>query len=242
VRKTEQGISLTCVDMKTGVDQQVHGETLFIAAGRAPNIQHLGLDALDMRMDKAGIHVDTTLRTSLPNIYACGDVIGHYQFSHMAWYEAVIAARNACIPFFKKRVDYSGVIWVTFTAPELATVGLTEKQARAQYGDSIQVFEFSYDHLDRARTDCEREGKLKVVCDKKGCIIGAHLLGAGAGEVIHELQIARAQGMRLRDIQPIIHAYPTYAESVWHISKKAYLHWLENMPLIRFAKKLIGKK
>lgn len=242
VKKTDQGLSVTCVDVKTGIDRQVHAQALFIGAGRVPKIQGLGLEKLGVIVGKQGIEVDATLRTAVPHIYACGDVIGHYQFSHMAWYQAVIAARNACIPLFKKKVDYSGVIWVTFTAPELATVGLTEKRAREQYGDAIQVYEFPYSRIDRARTDRELDGMLKVVCDRRGCIIGAHLLGNSAGEVIHELQIARAQGMRLRDLQPIIHAYPTYAEIVWHISKKAYLDWFQNMFIIRMVRKIFTRR
>ncbi len=120
---------------------------------------------------KKGIVVNSTLQTSVKNIYACGDVVGPYQFSHMAEYQATIAAQNACIPIFKKHVQYNHVIWVTFSDPEFAVAGLNEAQARAYYGDAIQIFRMSYSALDRAKIDDTTFGLLKIICDKKDILL-----------------------------------------------------------------------
>ena len=185
--------------------------------------------------------MDKTLCTTAKNIYACGDVVGPYRFSHMAWYQAVIATQNAIIPFFKKSVDYAHVIWVTFTAPELATAGLTEQAARKKYGDTIQVYRRSYDTIDRAHTDGTTNGLIKIIGDKKGKILGAHIIGERAGDIIHEVQLAKTKGIRFADLHSIIHAYPTYSELNWLVAKSAYLDKLERNVVIRWLKWLFIK-
>ncbi len=221
-----------------GVAQKVRAETLLVAVGRRPNSAGLGLESAGVQINKRGIIVDSTMRTTAKNIYACGDVVGPYLFSHMAWHQAVVATRNAIIPFIKKRMDYAHVIWVTFTAPELATCGLDEVAARERYGDTINVYRRSYADIDRGRTDLATNGMLKVITDKKGKIIGAHILGEHAGDIIHELQLAKMRGIRFSDLQSIIHAYPTYSELNWHAAKSAYLDQLERNMLIRIVKRL----
>ncbi len=221
-----------------GAVQKVRAETLLVAVGRRPNSAGLGLESAGVQTNRRGIIVDNTMRTTAKNIYACGDVVGPYLFSHMAWHQAVVATRNAIIPLFKKRMDYAHVIWVTFTAPELATCGLTEVAARERYGDTIKVYRRSYADIDRGRTDLATNGMLKVITDKKGKILGAHILGEHAGDIIHELQLAKIRGIRLGDLQSMIHAYPTYAELNWHAAKSAYLDQLERNMLIRIAKRL----
>ncbi len=228
---------------KDGKKYQYSGEKILVATGRKPNIDGLNLENAGIDWFKKGIIVDSTLKTTAGNIYACGDVVGPYLFSHMAWYQAVIAVRNTLIPIFKKKVDYTNVIWVTFTAPELATAGLTEEAAIEKYGkNGIKVFRYDYKKLDRAMTDETEFGLCKIICDNSYTILGIHILGAGAGDIIHEAQLAKTKGMKLWEIQSVIHAYPTYSELIWKDAKLAFVHKLLNNPLVRFFRSLFASK
>jgi len=240
VAQQNTGIVLTCIHVNQ-TEYAISAETLLVATGRKPNISDLALHNAEVKVNEHGIAVDKTLRTTATNIYACGDVVGPYRFSHMAWYQAVIATQNAIIPFFKKSVDYTHVIWVTFTAPELATAGLTEQAARKKYGSVIQVYRRSYDAIDRAYTDSATNGLIKIIGDKKGKILGAHIIGERAGDIIHEAQLAKVKGIGLADLHSVIHAYPTYAELNWLVAKSAYLDKLERNVVIRWLKWLFIK-
>ena len=229
------GVVVT-VERAHGQTQQIAAEMLLVATGRTPNSAGLGLEQIGVEVSRRGIVVDGQLRTAVSHIYAAGDVVGPYQFSHMAWYQAVVAARNALIPFFKKSISYDHVVWATFSAPELASAGMTEAQAHARHGDRVIVHMQDYATLDRAHTDRTLSGHMKIVCDKKGRIVGAHILGARAGDVIHELQVAKVHGIRLDQLQSVIHAYPTYAELVWHSARKAYVQRLERSWWLRILR------
>ncbi|HLE76764.1 MAG TPA: FAD-dependent oxidoreductase [Candidatus Babeliales bacterium] len=215
-------------------------EKILIAVGRFPNNAELNLDAIGVKYDAKHIVTDATMRTSALNIYAAGDAVGPYRFSHMAWYQAVTAARNATIPFFKTKIDYTAVDWVTFTAPELARMGLTELQAREKYG-KITVYRKPYCQLDRAITDRTTTGLAKYIVDAKGQLVGAHIFGARAGELLAELIMARMHGIPFYKISAFIHAYPTYSELNWHAAKKAYIDHLEKNIFIRMLKKVTGR-
>ena len=235
-----QGIKLTC-EARKGSFEFFKAEQLLVAVGRKPNIDGLALEKAGVKTHRKGVIVNNYLRTTARNIFACGDVIGPYQFSHMAFYQAVIAARNALIPIFKQKVSYEHKIWATFTAPELATMGLTEREAREKYGDRIAVYKESYKRIDRAHNDRTLGGTVKVVCDKKGYILGAQILGERAADIIHELQVAKVNGVKFHKLSTIIHAYPTYAELIWHMAKKAYVTRLEENWLVKTAKRLFKK-
>ncbi len=235
VMQQQDGIALICVDQRKQ-EQTFKAEQLFVAVGQRAYVDQLGLMKAGVKTSKKGIETDRTLRTTARNIYAAGDVVGPYYFSHMAWYQAVIAVRNACVPLFKKKIDYTNVIWATFTAPELASAGMTELEAVEQYGKkNVILYKMPYKQLDRAITDNEETGMIKCVCDAKGRLLGIHILGARAGDIIHEAQLAKWYKMKLQEIQPVIHAYPTYAELTWHVAKKAYVDKLLHSPFIRFA-------
>ena len=231
-------VTVTYID-NNNKEQQVTADKLLVAVGRRPNIDSLQLENAGVQTNKRGIVVDNYLRTTTKNIFACGDVVGPYLFSHMAWYQAVIAARNAFIPFFKKKVDYNNVVWCTFTAPELATLGLTEEKARAKYGDSIKIYRHEYKHIDRGHTDNALNGLLKVICDKKGYIVGGGIVGERAGELLHELQLAKVKGIKFINIESVIHAYPTFSDLIWYSARKAYAQELENNWFVKFAKKFL---
>ncbi len=165
----------------------------------------LGYDNAGVAYTRKGITVSNTLQTTAKNIYAAGDIIGPYLFSHMAEYQAAIATRT----FFKKKIDYTHAAWITFTDPELATAGLTENQVREQYGDSIQIYRTYFKNYDRPRTDGRTTGMAKFICDKRGYIIGAHIFGARAGDLIGEVQLGKYYNHKLYACYPVIHPYPT---------------------------------
>lgn len=243
VTKTDRGVQVTGV-RSDGSEHAVEAERLLVALGRRPNVTGLHLENVGVNVGKKSVEVNEYLQTTVPNIYACGDVVGPYLFSHMAFYQATIAVRNAFVPFFKKKMDYRNVSWVTFTDPELATAGLTELAAREQYGDNISIYRYRYDQLDRAYTDCQTEGFGKFICDKRGRLIGAHILGARAGELICEVQVAKTYNLDFADLYSVIHPYPTYSELIWHSAKQRYIDKLRNnlgVKIVQWLRKL-GKK
>lgn len=228
-------ITLEDKDKKQSV---VKAENVLVAVGRAANVQGLDLEKAGVKYSNKGVEVDVTLRTSAKNIYACGDVAGPYQFSHMAEYQAVIAIGNALFPF-KRKVDYSVVPWCTFTDPEVARVGLTEDEARAQYKD-IRVYRSLYSGNDRAVTDMEEKGLAKVITDKKGYILGAHIVGANAGEIIHEYVLAKSSKLKIGNLSSAIHIYPTLAQVVKRSADQYYIDMM-NKPMLKVFFKLMLK-
>jgi pyruvate/2-oxoglutarate dehydrogenase complex dihydrolipoamide dehydrogenase (E3) component len=216
---------------------EVSAASLLIAVGRKPNLDGLSLERVGVATTNKAVVVNNKLQTTVANIYACGDIVGPYQFSHMAEYQAVIAATNAFLPLFKRRLNYENVIWVTFSDPEFASAGLTEEQAREKHGNSIAVYRIQYDALDRPKIDNKTFGLCKVICTKKGKILGAHILGERAGELIHELQVGKYYNYTLPDFYKPIHAYPTYSELIWHMAKRAYVQNLTKKWYIKLLKK-----
>lgn len=193
----------------TGTETIVVDEIL-IATGRTPNVESLNLEAAGVVYDKHGVKVDEKLRTSNKRIYGAGDVIGGYQFTHVAGSEAGVAMQNALI-FPTKKMDYRVMPWATFTDPELARVGLTERQARDRYGDDVYVLRQSFGGVDRALAEAAGYGFAKFITKGNGEILGAHIVGLHAGELIHEAVIAMSQNLKVSALQ-CIHVYPTLSE------------------------------
>lgn len=213
VKVSEDSGRITVIlEDKDGNSSAVSAEKLLVAVGRAANVRGLDLEKAGVEYSPKGIKTDNTLRTTTKNIYAAGDITGPYQFSHVAEYQAIIACGNALMPF-KRKVDYTAVPWCTFTDPEVARVGLTEKEAEEKYGQ-VQVYRAEYKNNDRAVTDKETKGKAKVICDKKGRILGAHVVGVNAGEILHEYVLAKQQGLKISALSGTIHIYPTLAQIV----------------------------
>lgn len=226
------------VEGKNGQRNDITAQSILFASGRKPNVNGLDLERAGVRCSGNGIEVDEWLRTASGNIYACGDVAGPYRFSHMAEYQAILACSNAFLPI-KRRADYSDLIWCTFTDPELAHAGLTEEEARAAHGDSIKVLRFDYSKIDRARTDIEEFGMSKIILDRKGKIIGAHILGMHASEVLHEIQLAKHFNIPFERIWQAIHLYPSYSDVIRQPSKYHYADKLGRNPFIRVLKKIM---
>lgn len=204
-------------------EHEIETGELLLALGRRPNVAGLNLEAAGITYDDKGIKVNTYLATSAPNVLAIGDVIGGYLFTHVAAYQAGIAARNALVPFAKKQVDERVVPWCTFTDPEAARVGLTLAQARERYRQAREV-RLPYTEIDRAQAEDATTGFLKLVlAGKKDEIVGAHIVGAQAGELLGEIALAMRKRLNLSDIQWTIHPYPTRGTGLQQAAFEAYL-------------------
>lgn len=188
-------------------------DRVLIALGRQANTQGFGLEELGVEVDKT-IQVNQLLQTNFPNIYACGDVAGPYQFTHVASHQAWYAAVNALFdPFKTFRADYSVIPWVTYTTPEIANVGLTE-QAAEQQGVEFEAVEYDISDMDRAIADQQDYGRIKVLTEPgKDKILGVNIVGAQAGELLAEYVLAMKQGIGLNKILGTIHSYPTMSEA-----------------------------
>ncbi|MHB1006444.1 MAG: dihydrolipoyl dehydrogenase family protein [Chloroflexota bacterium] len=189
-------------------------DEVMLATGRSPNVEALQCERIGLQRGPWGLEVDEYLRTSLPHVYACGDVTGQYLFSHTAEYQGRIAAHNIAFPDDLRRTDYRVVPWATFTDPEVAHLGLTEPEAReAGYDITVECFPFT--HLDRALVIRKAEGIVKIIGDNRtGQLLGAHIVGPGAGNIIHEYALAMRARLPLSEVADTIHAYPTLSEAL----------------------------
>jgi pyruvate/2-oxoglutarate dehydrogenase complex dihydrolipoamide dehydrogenase (E3) component len=197
---------------------EVEADTILVAAGRRPNIENLGLEKAGVAHTNRGVTINGYMQTSQPNIYAAGDVCGPYQFTHFAEYQARLIVRNILLaPLLglgRAKADYRVVPWTTFTEPEVARVGLNEQDA-ARAGVPIDVHRFPYSELDRAILENEETGFAKVVAAKgRDTILGATVVGAGAGELIHEFALAMRERIGLSRLSSMIHVYPTLSQAV----------------------------
>jgi pyruvate/2-oxoglutarate dehydrogenase complex dihydrolipoamide dehydrogenase (E3) component len=238
VEKTEQGIRLlTEKDEQKGT---LEAEAILVALGRSPNIGSLNLDAAGIEYDR-GIKVNDHLQTTAKGVYACGDVAGPYLLSHMANFQGKIATMNALLPINRK-ANYEHVAWSTFTDPEFARAGLTEAEAREKHGDSIRVYHYDFaEKLDRAKTKAGDMGKIKLITSSRGKVLGAHIIGERAGELIAEVQVMKTLGLNFAKLQGVIHPYPTYADSLRQIAQQVFLDNLLLHPVVKFFRGL-GKK
>lgn len=191
----------------------VDGDLLFVATGRAPTIVGLAPEKAGVAASTRGIIVNDRLQTTVPHIYAAGDVIGGEQFSHLAGWQGFTAARNALLP--KSASGFTSAMpRVTFTDPEVAQVGMTEAQARSVHGRAARVTTWPITREDRAVCDDDREGIIKIIAMPKGTILGATIVGHRAGEAITELALAMDHGLSVSDVARTIHPYPTYGSGV----------------------------
>ena len=205
------GVRLQVSSHGQGYDVLV--DQLLVAVGRAPNVEGLGLETVGVEFDKKGVKVNDRLQTTNPRIYACGDICSPYQFTHAADFMARIVIQNA---LFKGRAKASSLIipWATYTSPEIAHVGLYEKDAKAQ-GIEMDTFTQELSKVDRAILDGETEGFVRVHV-RKGTdeIVGATVVAAHAGDLIGELTLAMKGRLGLKTIGATIHPYPTQAEAI----------------------------
>jgi pyruvate/2-oxoglutarate dehydrogenase complex dihydrolipoamide dehydrogenase (E3) component len=195
----------------TGPEERTTGGAIFVAAGRSPNTDGLGLERAGVETDH-GVVVDRHLRSTRPGIWAAGDVSGGLQFTHVAEYQAKLVLRNALTPF-PARADYAAVPWVIYSDPELARVGRTEEDAR-EAGLGPIVYRYDLNDLDRAITERRPEGFVKLVATRRGRILGATIVGLGAGELIAPVVLAMRRGLRISALSDFVYPYPTMSEGV----------------------------
>ena len=194
---------------------EIEFDEILVAVGRRADTAELGLQELGIELNPNGtVVVNESLQTTYPNVFACGDVAGPYQLTHAAAHQAWYCAMNALFGAFKKfRVDYSVIPWAVFTDPEVARVGLSEEEAKAQ-GVEYEITRYGIDDLDRAIADGEATGFVKVLTPPgRDKILGVSIVGAHAGDLIAEFVNAMRNGLGLKKILNTIHIYPTFAEA-----------------------------
>ncbi len=233
----KQGEEKFLVCDHNGGTVRVPFDEILIALGRTPNVQGFGLEELGVATGSGNrLETNAFLQTNYPNIFCCGDVHGRYQFTHTASHEAWYASVNALFGRFKKfRADYGTIPWATYTDPEVARVGLNETEAN-RAGVEYEMVKYGIDDLDRAITDSEDHGFVKVLTvPGKDKILGVTIVGNHAADVIAEFVLAMKHGLGLNKILGTIHIYPTmseankYAAGLWkknHAPKKL-LAWIE---------------
>jgi pyruvate/2-oxoglutarate dehydrogenase complex dihydrolipoamide dehydrogenase (E3) component len=191
--------------------RELRADEIFVASGRRGNIENLGLDAIGVKTERSYIVVDKFLQTSVPRIWAAGDVHGGLQFTHVAAYEAVKLVRNILFPG-KSAVTYDDVPWALYTDPEVGHIGVTEREAR-KLGE-VRTYKVEMYDVDRAVVDRTTAGFLKLVCDDNGRILGAHAMCSNASTLIEQLVIARKKRMKIGEIAQLVSPYPSLADAV----------------------------
>lgn len=198
-------------------DETVAGSHLLVATGRKPNIDKLDLEKAGIEYSRAGIKVGADLRTNNKAVYAIGDVVGGAGFTHKAGYDAGIIIRRIVFGMFWAKADYKALPHATYTSPELASVGLSEKQAKDKHGENITIVKWPYQENDRARATRATKGMVKVITDKKGKILGASIVGKSADELLAIWTLAINEGLKIGSMANMISPYPTLGE----INKRA---------------------
>jgi pyruvate/2-oxoglutarate dehydrogenase complex dihydrolipoamide dehydrogenase (E3) component len=205
---------------KEGPSTVIEGDALFLSTGRKPNIGDLALDKAGVIFTPRGIPTDARMRTNISHIYACGDVNGQLPFTHVAGYEAGIALTNAVL-HLPRKADYGKIGWCTYTDPEVASIGYNEKRARKE-GLEYRIIEESFADNDRALAEGEAIGKIKILLYGKDRLLGCQIIGAHAGELIHEWIIAQNGGVKLSTMAGAVHVYPTLSEISKRVSGRVF--------------------
>ena len=209
-------VTLEFLDRQSGglAERTVFADALLVATGRSPNLEGLDLKSAGVEFNERGLRVTDYLQTSQRHIYAAGDVIGPFLFTHMADAQARVVVRNILMPFqfLRQKMNYSVVPWCTYTDPEVAHVGLGEKEAQQRNLD-YDLFVVLLEDIDRAVVESEEAGFGKILTQKgSDKILGATIVAPHAGDLLHEFVLAMKAGIGLATIASTIHAYPTFAE------------------------------
>ena len=205
--------------------EEIAGDGILVAVGRRPNVDGMGLDKAGVEYSRAGIAVDDYLHTGASNIYAAGDCAGGFQFTHYAGYQGAMAVRNMLLPG-RSRARPAHPPWATFTDPEVAHVGHTEKDARDRFGGKVQVSTLPMESVDRAVTDGATEGFIKVVHRDNGTALGATVVGRSAAEALQVWAIALERGLKMGDVARAMQAYPSLGTGNQQVAWDAYLNGL----------------
>jgi len=210
---------------RSGKTAFAEGDVVLLATGRLPYIGGLGLEDVGVRVREPGVVVDQYLETSVPGIYAIGDVLAGYMLAHVASREGVVAVENI-LTGRKRAMDYHVVPDTVFSIPEIGGVGLTEAEVKSQ-GIDYQVSRFPLNASGRAQALGEPEGQVRMICEvgedgRAGRVLGVHILGARAGDLVAEAAVAMRLGATARDIAETIHQHPTMSEAVMEAAMAQY--------------------
>lgn len=214
-------------------------DEILVATGRRPNTDQIGLENTGVKSEQGYIVVKDTLQTTVPHIYAIGDVLRNFPFTHAAGMEGKVVVSNAVFGL-RRKVHYDHVPWVTYTDPEVFHLGLTEKQAREVYGDRIKIYKVQLDDVDRFVADHQTTGMVKVITDQKGKIVGAHAVGKDAGVWMQEIVFAKHFGHKIGDISHVIHPYPTHGAAAQRVADQYWRDKLFSGKLPKLLKRYIA--
>lgn len=228
-------------DAPDGKNQAVVAGEIVVSIGKTPVFENLSLEKIGVKADKKGIGVDGHLKTSAANVWACGDATGGPYFTHVAENQGKIAGANAVLPApLAQKLDSRGLSWVTFTDPEVAHLGQTLAQAKAEWGESARAWHIPFSELDRAIIEGETSGFARIITTGSGRIVGAHIVGAHAGEIICSLIIPVREGALIGEFGEAMFPYPTLSEIV-HKAGNAYYQELLESHLAQKALKFLPK-
>jgi pyruvate/2-oxoglutarate dehydrogenase complex dihydrolipoamide dehydrogenase (E3) component len=218
--------------------EPVEGDALLVAVGRRPTVEGLDLDRAGVKYSERGIQVNDRLQTTQDHIYACGDVIGGFQFTHYAAWQASVAVRNVLFPGSSGGVR-ACVPWTVFTDPEVAHCGLSDVEARQRFPSSepVRVVSWSLDHVDRAVTDRSSNGFIKVITRADGTVVGADIVSPRAGETVHEFALAMDHRLKLGELSSTMHVYPTYAVGVQQLAADERVRGLQQSRWINLLRR-----
>ena len=220
--RTEAGKKIVRIENTFGEMMELRVDEIFVASGRRANTENLGLEAAGVKTDRGFIFADKYLQTSVPRIWACGDVHGGMQFTHVAAYEAVKLVRNMLFPG-RSAVSYDNIPWGLYTDPEVGHIGMTEAEAAAARGaENVRTYSVEMTEVDRAVVDRTTRGLVKLVCDKRGRILGAHALCANASTLIETLVLARQKKMTVAQLAQLISPYPSLADALQKAASMYY--------------------
>lgn len=225
---------------QNGESRILEGSHLLMATGRRPNIEELNLESAGIDFTKKGITVNNSCQTNVSHIYAIGDVSGRYQFTHMSEHMAKVATTKALLKL-PMSLDTKHVPWATYTEPELAHVGATEEELNAK-GTKFETYRFPYSKIDRAITEGQTTGLIKIYASKlTGKIYGASVVGAHAAEMISEYALAMKNGVTLRKLADTIHPYPSWSLGARRAADQWYIK-NQSEGTVKWIKRIFGYK
>ncbi|QUS56475.1 dihydrolipoyl dehydrogenase family protein [Pseudovibrio brasiliensis] len=234
VERTDNGVKIS-IKVDDEADGTVEGTHLLIAAGRAPNVSSLGLEAAGIEYTRKGIKTDDGLRTTNRKVYAIGDVAGGAQFTHAAGAHASLVIRSI---LFRMPINHNSITMpaVTYTEPEIGQVGLSEQQAREQFGDKLKVLTAEFSGNDRALAEGKGEGQVKLLANGKGQLVGASIVGPGAGEQIGLLALMISQKLKVGALLGVVFPYPTLNEAI----RRAALTYYADAPKNPWVRRILA--
>ncbi len=194
----------------TGMTTRIKGDTILVAMGRVPNTSGLGLEEIGVELENCAVKVDNRMRSNIKHIFAAGDVIGSYQFTHAAGYEGAIVISNA-IFHLPQKADYTNFPWCTYTNPELAGIGMNERAAK-KAGIKYSIWTEAFKDNDRSLAEGEQKGILKMLLNEKEKPVGIQIFGPNAGDLINEWVAVMAGNVTMSALASAIHPYPTIGE------------------------------